>query len=285
MIVAIHNFKPQHQNQLALGFALILCMILLAFDMRPNGLFNKDKTESINTKTTSENSVDVAGGGGSSTKPKIAIIIDDMAGGVDTSWVTREMPANVTLSFLPYGSTLRAQAKAAIMDGHEIWLHLPMEPISGAHDHPMMLRASMSKDEINEVLDAALSSFNGYVGVNNHMGSLLTQDEAAMDIVMTQLSQRGLYFIDSKTIGNSVAYKIARAHGVKTAKRDVFIDHIATKEYIQISLDETKRTAQEKGFAIAIGHPNGLTIDALSNWIPKLEEEGFEIVPASELVN
>ncbi len=217
-------------------------------------------------------------------KGKIAIIIDDM--GVNlTSKLVEIMPAPLTLSYLPYAKNLQARVEKARKKGHEIMLHLPMEPISeykdaGSH----VLKVDSSKAELIKEIEWNLSRFNGYVGVNNHMGSRMTQDERAMNIVMAYLKKRNLFFIDSRTIGNSVAIRLAKEHGINYAKRDVFIDHEVTEDFVRKSLKKLEKKALRDGYAIAIGHPHKVSIKVLKEWIPTLKDKGLEIVPVSSLL-
>jgi hypothetical protein len=116
------------------------------------------------------------------------------------------------------------------------------------------------------------------------MGSKLTQDPEAMGYLMDQLKKRGLYFFDSKTIHTSVAAQMAEAYGVPYAERDVFLDHEETHEFTAKALQHLEQIASAKGSAIAIGHPKEITMQALQEWIPKLEARGFELVSLSELL-
>jgi uncharacterized protein len=212
---------------------------------------------------------------------RVAIIIDDLAGGAGSAPVVAAMPAGVTLSFLPFGEGLQAQVDAARADGHEVWLHLPMEPLGHPrHGHPMMLRPGFADAE----LDAALAAFTGYAGVNNHMGSRLTQDSAEMARVMAALSERGVPFIDSRTIASSVACEVAADAGVPCAARDVFLDHDPAPGAIAQELERLEAAARRTGRAIAIGHPTRATLQALEAWLPTLPGKGITLVPASALL-
>lgn len=211
----------------------------------------------------------------------VVVIIDDLAGGTGSARVVEAMPAGVTLSFLPFGRDLQAQVDAAKADGHEVWLHLPMAPSGGGHAaHPMMLRAGFADEE----LAAALDAFTGYAGVNNHMGSGLTTDRAAMDRVMAALAARGVPFIDSRTIASSVACDAAAGAGVPCAQRSVFLDHDPDPAAIAAALVRAEALAREQGTAIAIGHTSRATMDALAAWLPTLSDRGLTLVPASALV-
>lgn len=217
--------------------------------------------------------------------PKIAIIIDDM--GVDRrrSFKVLDIDAPLTLAFLPYAEQLEGITQEAKSKGHELMIHMPMEAMTNPVSlGPIALKDGMSQDEVFDNLDQAFESFDGYVGLNNHMGSRVTQNPAIMDAVMQRLKNKGLYFIDSKTIGSSVGVEMARQNGLRAAARDVFLDHESTPEFVSKALRKTERTAARQGYAIAIGHPKDATINGLQSWVDDVRARGFEIVHASELV-
>jgi polysaccharide deacetylase 2 family uncharacterized protein YibQ len=220
-----------------------------------------------------------------SGKPMIAIVIDDV--GVDRARSARavELPGPVTLSFLPYAHDLAQQAQAAHAAGHELLVHVPMEPESAAFDPgPEALLTRLPAAENLRRLRDDLSRFSGYVGINNHMGSLFTADRAAMDPVMEEVKRRGLLFVDSKTTPRSVSDELARELGVPYADRQVFLDNDPSVGEVHARLLETERIARENGYALAIGHPHDGTLEALAEWIPAARARGFALVPVSSIV-
>ena len=218
-------------------------------------------------------------------RPKIAVIIDDVGMDVRRSRQVMDLPPGVTLAFLPYAGKTRELARQAKAQGHELMIHVPMEAVNGDVDlGGMALRSDMEAGEISAEMERIFGSFEHYSGINNHMGSRLTQDEAVMAQLMDILNTRNLYFIDSRTIHNSVAAAAAQDRGVPHAVRDVFLDHEETEDFVTRALADTERIAQEYGQAIAIGHPKDVTIAGLKAWIPTLEEKGIDLVPASALV-
>lgn len=219
------------------------------------------------------------------TNPRVVIIIDDMGVDVKRSAAVVDLPAGLTLAYLPYASNIKAQTAKAKDAGHELMVHVPMEPMSQTKDPgPEVLRVGQDITAFDQVLQDDLSAFDGYVGINNHMGSKLTQDKAAMARVMSEIKSRNLYFIDSRTIQNSVAGDMAREAGVPHAGRDVFLDHENTAEFVSKSLAQVERKALKDGLAIAIGHPKDVTIEGLRAWLPTLKDKGIELVHASQVV-
>ena len=117
------------------------------------------------------------------------------------------------------------------------------------------------------------------------MGSKFTENERGMRYVMEILKDKNLFFIDSFTTPKSLAYQTAKALGVKTARRQVFLDNEEDEEYIKGQIEKLITIARKDNTAIGIGHPHSQTINALQKMVPLMKEKGIEIVPVSELVN
>jgi polysaccharide deacetylase 2 family uncharacterized protein YibQ len=219
-------------------------------------------------------------------RPMIAIVIDDM--GIDKAESARviDLPAGITIAFMTYAKDLARQAASARAAGHELWLHVPMEPLDGELDAGShALKTSLTPEENRQRLDWALAQLDGYVGINNHMGSRFTSSEAEMKPVLAEVKARGLAFLDSRTTAATVAGRIASEMGVPHIDRDVFIDNDETVEAVLVQLRRTEEIAQKRGRALAIGHPHATTIAALLKWLPTLKEKGFVLVPASALLH
>ena len=218
-------------------------------------------------------------------RPRIAIVIDDL--GLDRPRTERVigLPAAVTMSFLAYSGDLAHFTDEARRNGHEMIVHVPMEPVNAKMDMgPNGLATNQTHDEVLRRLDWDLGRFDGYVGINNHMGSRFTGDAEAMGWVMDDLKSRGLMFLDSRTIGSSIGAKAASSAGVPFAERDVFLDDDQHASAVQQRLQEVENIARRKGNAIAIGHPHDATIDALIGWIAKLPAKGIVLVPLTDIV-
>lgn len=217
--------------------------------------------------------------------PLIGVVIDDL--GLDRKRTERslDLPAPVILAFLPYGPHLMDQTTRARASGHEILVHVSMEPEGQYVDPgPNVLRTGQGPAEIRARLEWALTRFPGFVGINNHMGSKFTSDAAVMDVVAVELRARGLLFLDSRTAATTVGYRRARAAGVPTAARRVFLDRDPARAAIDAELVRLEALARKDGKAIAIGHPHDATLDALEAWLPTLRAKGLQLAPVSALV-
>ncbi len=214
----------------------------------------------------------------------IVIIIDDMGLSLRSKLV-EVLPGPLTLSYLPTGKNLKERTERAKENGHEIMLHMPMEPMNSAlDDGSAMLRQSQGSEEFDNTLEWSFAQMDNFVGVNNHMGSRLTKDKNAMNRFMSYIKNKNIFFIDSKTVGSSVAADTAKEMGIPYAVRDVFLDHEINKSFIENALKKTEKIARDRGYAIAIGHPHKETTAALKEWLPTLEGKGLILVPASRVI-
>lgn len=214
----------------------------------------------------------------------IAIVIDDM--GVDRARSERAAALHgpLTLAFLPYARGVASQIAAARARGHEILVHVPMEPLGLDDPGPDALRIGLDDAEIRRRVAEALDHAGPVVGINNHMGSRFTRDRAAMRAVLTELRARELLFLDSRTAPDSVGMALAREMDVPFAARDVFLDNDSAPGPVRSKLEELEAVASRRGYAVAIGHPHDGTIMALDAWLGDLSARGFALVPVSAIV-
>lgn len=219
-------------------------------------------------------------------KPQIAIVIDDM--GVDrrrSKAMWTDVPGPLTLSFMTYAQDLPEQTRAAREKGHELMLHMSMEPSSHSIDAgENVLLTAMPSAEIRSLANWGMGRFDGFVAVNNHMGSRFTEDARGMRVVLEEIKKRGLFFLDSRTSSRTVGRTVAREIGLPFLERNVFLDNANDPAKVLAQLYETERLAQKFGHAIAIGHPRDATIEVLKTWIVDAQERGFVIVPISTLM-
>ncbi len=216
--------------------------------------------------------------------PAIAIVIDDLGADVADTRRAIALPKEVSLSFLPYPGTAPALAREGLRAGHQIIVHMPMEPEGNADPGPNALLSRLSGPENVSRLDWALARIAGYSGVNNHEGSKFTTDRAALIPIIEHLSEQHAFFLDSRTTAGTAVVPLARAIGVASAGRDVFLDDVQTADAINAQLAQTERLAATQGVAIAIGHPHVVTIDVLARWTAAIASRGYELVTASEAI-
>lgn len=216
-------------------------------------------------------------------KAQIAIIIDDI-GNKRADADAFALPEKVTFSILPHTSFSTQFSTYSYHQGREVMLHMPMESLHGEALGDGALLASMYPEEVENTLLLALESVPHAIGVNNHMGSKLTQITLQMNAVMDVLNNNNLYFIDSRTTKFTKAYQIAQQHGVATAQRHVFLDHYANEAFLEKQFEQLLRKARRNGAVIGIAHPYKISISFLKKKLANLPDD-IELVTVSEFLS
>ena len=213
---------------------------------------------------------------------RLAILLDDAGQSFDLVPRAAALPEAVGVAVLPFLPHSAETAAELHRTGHEVWLHLPMEPRSrGTNPGAGVILVSMSEEEVRRTVRSALNNVPHIVGVNNHMGSRATADLRTMTWVMQEVGARGLRFIDSRTTAATVAEEAARAQGIPTGRRKVFLDNDPDPAAIARQLEEAVYRARRDGEAIAIGHLHRPTLGVLERRLPRLR--GVTLVPPSKL--
>jgi polysaccharide deacetylase 2 family uncharacterized protein YibQ len=216
--------------------------------------------------------------------PEIAIVIDDLGADAVETRRAIALPAAVSLSFLPYPDATPEFAREAVRAGHQILVHVPMEPDGPDNPGPNALTTGLDAAEIVRRLDWALSRVPGYSGINNHMGSRFTADRAALVPVAEMLADKHVFFLDSRTTTSTVVVPVARAFGVASAGRDVFLDDEQVVGAVDQQIAALESRAREQGVAIGIGHPHAVTMSALEAWTKQAAARGFVLIPVSTAI-
>ena len=215
----------------------------------------------------------------------MAIIIDDLGDSPVFARKLTSLKLALTFSVIPY--TRRTQEVLAIAHeaGLETILHQPMEPVKYPQHDPGRgaLFVSMDAARIQNTLQENFADVPGVAGMNNHMGSRFTQDEARMELVLAELKRRGLFIIDSLTHPRSQVARAAARVGVPCLMRDVFLDNVRTQQAVLGQLHKTEAIARRKGRAIAIGHPKEATFQALQTW-SRNRDRNILLLPVSGLL-
>lgn len=217
---------------------------------------------------------------------QIAVVIDDMGRNLALERRFLDLPFPITPSLLPYLAHTQNVADLARSRGREFLLHLPLQPqgYPGHDPGEGAILEGMTEAEVRERVRALLRAVPGASGVNNHMGSRLTELGEPMGWVLQELRAEGLFFLDSVTTGHTVGWELARSLNMGWARRDVFLDNVQTVEAVGSQLDKAIRVAKEKGYAVAIGHPHQATLDALTAWASKFKAAGVQVVPLRQLI-
>lgn len=221
---------------------------------------------------------------------KISIIIDDFGNhGDGTSEMLRNIKRPLTCAIMPFMPYTKEEAELAHELGHEVIIHIPMEPHKG---NPEWLGAKaittlLSTEEVKHIIREAIEDVPYAVGVNNHMGSKATEDKRVIQAIIEVLKEKDMFIVDSKTSQKSVIREIAEEYGVKVYERDVFLDNSKDLYNIKKQIKKLELVAEENKIAIGIGHvgPEGgkVTAKAIQEMIPEIESLGLIIVPISML--
>jgi polysaccharide deacetylase 2 family uncharacterized protein YibQ len=215
---------------------------------------------------------------------RVAIVVDDLGRSLDDVERLLRLGVPLTYAVLPFESRTPEVVARLRAAGAEILCHLPLEGRPGADPGPGAILEEHSARRVARRAAEAIDAVAGAAGLNNHMGSVVTADREAMRALIAVVAERGLFFLDSRTTAESVAYELAREAGVPTARRDVFLDSSREPAAVAAELERLLEVARENGAAIGIGHPHEVTLAALEAWIPRALDAGVEIVPVSYLL-
>lgn len=221
----------------------------------------------------------------STAAPRIAIVIDDLGRSLDDLTTLQRLGIPITYAVLPFESQTAAVVAELRRRSEEILCHLPMEAKGGNNPGPGALLSSMDRAELEVATRRALDAVPGAVGVNNHMGSSIASDPQAIETVMSVVAESRLYFLDSRTSVDTLGYATARRLGLPAGERQVFLDTVITPEAVEAQFDRLLKLAQQRGQAIAIGHPHAVTLDVLTRRVPEARAEGVQFVLASALLD
>jgi polysaccharide deacetylase 2 family uncharacterized protein YibQ len=213
---------------------------------------------------------------------QLIIIIDDIGNNYALGNAIVELDAPLTLAFLPHTPYAKKLANKAYLQHKEIILHAPMENTFEVPLGPGALTHSLSETEFKQTLKKAIASIPHIQGVNNHMGSALTQDKQSMEWVMEILKDEQLYFIDSLTSPKSVAYQQAKQHQLPTLRRHIFLDNDKSTKALTQQWNKALRIAHKTGRAVLIGHPYPESHAFLAKELPKLAAQNIKLIPASQ---
>jgi len=215
--------------------------------------------------------------------PKIAIVLGGM--GLNeglTRRAIRELPAGVTFAFAPYGGGLQTLVNEARGAGHEVMLHLPMEPFGypNVDPGPKTLVVSAPATETRDNLMWLMSRFAGYTGVLNYMGARFTADRASLEPVVAELGRRGLIYLDDSSSVRSLAAELGGPAKlpVRLAEQSI------SSESFERALDDLRRleeTARGTGLAVGVGTGLASTIEAVHAWSREAADRGILIIPVS----
>lgn len=207
----------------------------------------------------------------------LIVIIDDVGYNRPLGQACVDLPAPLNLAFLPNTPYATPLAQSAHERSHGIMLHLPMENEQGLFMAEDTLLSNMSEAQTRDIIRRSLQQIPHVQGVNNHMGSVLTQRTQNMQWLMDELVKHELFFVDSLTTRNSVAWKVAKQRNLPVLLRDIFLDNLRTPAALEQQFSRAIARAQKNGWAVLIGHPYKETINFLRTHLPTLSEHNVRL--------
>lgn len=198
------------------------------------------------------------------------------------------LPINLTVAIMPFMPLTKKDAELAYKNGHEVIVHIPMEPKNGKKSWlgPGAITTDLEDHEIRELVEAAIKDVPHVVGMNNHIGSKVTEDERIMRIVLKVCKEYGLFYLDSKTTAKSVVSKLANEMNDPFLKNNIFFDEIYSPQHIKKQADILAKSLAEINQIIAIGHvgvSGPMMHSILSEYIP-IYKNMANIVSLSALI-
>ncbi|MFC0950880.1 divergent polysaccharide deacetylase family protein [Pasteurella multocida] len=203
---------------------------------------------------------------------KLAIVIDDIGYHQKEDAQIYALPKEISVAIIPSAPYARQRNEQAYQQGRDILIHMPMQPLSHQRIEVGGLHVGMRQEDVQQRVQTAKAIVSHAIGMNNHMGSAATADAELMRKLMQELKVQDLFFLDSRTIGRSVAGKIAKEYGVQSLDRHIFLDDKDTYTDVERQFQHAVHYAQKHGTAIAIGHPRKNTVAVLQAGLKHLPD-------------
>jgi polysaccharide deacetylase 2 family uncharacterized protein YibQ len=213
----------------------------------------------------------------------LSIVLDDM-GYNRSDLQALSLPKEISFSILPFTPLGKLLAKKAHQQGRELLLHIPMEAKSNNSKLGKgALMVAMQEKEFKATLKRSLHFLPDAQGINNHMGSRLTEQITPMRWTMEVLKKQGLYFLDSRTSRQTIAEISAKTSGIPALRRHVFLDNIKTEEAINKEFQRAIRLTKTNKAVVIIAHPYPVTLRFLQNKFTKTTTN-LKLITLSQLI-
>jgi hypothetical protein len=215
----------------------------------------------------------------------LAVIIDDAGYSLKELDSFLDLPIPLTVAVLPNLPHSTEAARRVIEAGKDLIVHVPMEPDGGENPGPGAILTTDTPDEVRLKLETDFASVPGALGMNNHMGSRATADEALMRTVLGWLNEQGKLYVDSRTTAETAGPRVAQDLGMRILQRDVFLDDETSADQISAWLSRSVDEAASRGTAVAIGHvQNGAVADILRASETALAIRGVRLARLAEVL-
>ncbi|RXJ95076.1 hypothetical protein CRV00_04790 [Malaciobacter molluscorum] len=231
---------------------------------------HKNKEEKKQTKKTKPKEEIAIFPKNEDTKPKLAIIIDDVTLQRQVNTI-QNIGYKITMSFLP--PTKQHPDSAKIAQNLPFYMiHFPMQAQSFKFEERDTLHVGDSYKRIEAKVANLRKLYPNATFTNNHTGSKFTSNDKSMDYLFKALKEYNFLFVDSRTTAKTVAKKYSKKYNMPYISRNIFLDNKQEFNYIQNQLKKAINIAKKSGYAIAIGHPHSMTLKVLKESKPLLKD-------------
>lgn len=185
----------------------------------------------------------------------LCVVFDD--GGQNISQLKKcvALPFPVTVAVLPRLAHSAESARIVRQSKNEVILHQPMQAMNlNVNPGAGAIKPDMTENEVFATLSQNIAEISPIAGMNNHEGSLITENEVLVSFILQAASEKGIYFLDSRTSSATKVPSVAMEMGMGWYQRDIFLDNQKTRENYLAELKKGLDIANKKGHVIMIGH-------------------------------
>lgn len=189
---------------------------------------------------------------------KLAVLVKAATAESIQNIIAQLQNSKVTFIIPHYVNNLNRIAEIIISSGHEFFIQLPTQssiPLDKKNRVSPFL-ANASNDEIREKISYLISSVKYAIGVANTSESLVTKSQKDMEIILQELSQRGMAFLNIKDDSN-IEEEISERIKLLALKTKVFdkSDALKAKDSVLITsgqLDDLKKALPKSAEIVPI---------------------------------
>lgn len=209
----------------------------------------------------------------------LTFVFDDAGHNLDQLEYFLRLPFPCTIAVLPGLRYSSESARRIRKAGKQVILHQPMQSVDlHINPGPGAVTPGLSAEQIKNIVRKNLEEIWPVAGMNNHEGSLMTADEAAMSAVLDVVAEKHIFFLDSRTTARSVVAKVAKEKNMAVWERAIFIDNDKSRAAMETQIKKGLSIARQKGSAIMIGHVFTVELaELLTEIYPALIEDGFSL--------
>lgn len=225
----------------------------------------------------------------SSRRPRVGLLLAGIGpNAAESDGAIRDLPGAVSLAVSPYATNLPRLLATARTAGHEYLIELPLEPTGFPLNDPgpYTLLTGGSSAANAEKLRWVLSRVDGYIGAAGVIGTMRGERLAAMtdqmDAVLSELSARGLLYIDPREDRGGVPKAWGRH--VDLVVDDPADRDVADRTMIDAKLAALEQLAKDTGSALGlVMQPTPVAVARIAAWTNGLADRGLALAPVSAL--